>query len=176
MFSVYYLFQFRNYRALQLIFPTRIYYTGENEFSTTTQFGTDGHDLVASPNGTYTVTPTAATTLSAGTNYFWLTYDIPSGAVKGDFAEAAITSVVVSGSTKTPASTTAATQLINAAYCTPAATNCAVGATSYGYISNVQLGTINNSSASSNCGVNSSGVLGLCQLSGGNNLIFTLHD
>ncbi len=66
-------------------------------FSTATLFGT-----VTSPSGAFTVNGTQA--LTAGTNYFWLTYDATAGAVIGDSVDAQSVSIVGSGTmgTQTP--------------------------------------------------------------------------
>ncbi len=74
----------------------KVYYTGTNStFATTTQFGS----TVTSPNGAFTVTGTQ--TLTTGTNYFWLTYDIPAVTTSGNL-DAQLTSVTVAGSSHTP--------------------------------------------------------------------------
>lgn len=77
----------------------KVYYTGgSNTFSAINQFG----NVVANPNGTFTVT--GSQTLTSGTNYFWLAYDLPSTAVSGHWVDAQCTSVTV-GSAKTPSIT-----------------------------------------------------------------------
>lgn len=73
-----------------------IYYTGlEDQFSTTNLFGT-----VAAPNGPHTVTATQQ--LKAGTNYFWIVYDVKSTATEGNMLDAEVTSVTVAGTPQTP--------------------------------------------------------------------------
>ncbi|KAA5546546.1 beta strand repeat-containing protein [Adhaeribacter rhizoryzae] len=78
----------------------RIFYTGTSAtFAATNQFGT----VVAAPNGSFSVTGTRA--LVAGTNYFWLTYDIPATAVAGNLVDARCTSLIIAGVTRTPSTT-----------------------------------------------------------------------
>ncbi|GAB4284556.1 MAG: hypothetical protein Kow0068_09690 [Marinilabiliales bacterium] len=78
----------------------RLWYTGTSStFATTTQVGS----VVANPNGTFTINGTQ--TLATGTNYFWLTYDVPSGATAGNVIDAQCTSVTVDGSAHTPTTT-----------------------------------------------------------------------
>jgi hypothetical protein len=80
----------------------RLWYTGNsNTFSTTTQFGA----TVASPNGAFVINGTQ--TLATGTNYFWLTYDIPSGATLNNWVDAQCSSLTV-GSPRTPSTTSPA--------------------------------------------------------------------
>ncbi|MBN2776962.1 MAG: T9SS type A sorting domain-containing protein [Bacteroidales bacterium] len=82
--------------ALADIDNAKIYYTGSSStFATTNQFGT----TVAVPNGSHVVNGTQ--TLFAGTNYFWLVYDIDAAATAGDFVDAQCTSLTV-GTAKTP--------------------------------------------------------------------------
>jgi hypothetical protein len=74
----------------------RLWYTGTSStFATTTQVG----GTIANPNGAFVIN--AAQTLAAGTNYFWLTYDIRPGATIGNYADATCSSIVVSSS-RTP--------------------------------------------------------------------------
>jgi hypothetical protein len=68
-------------------------------FVTTLQFGS----TVASPVGSYDVD--GSYTLSEGTNYFWVTYDIPSTATLNNYVDAECTSVSVGGSGNTPSIT-----------------------------------------------------------------------
>ncbi len=80
-------------------------------FATTTQVGS----VVSNPNGTFTINGTV--TLSSGTNYFWLTYDVQSGATIGNVIDAQCTSVTVDGTSHTPSTTApAGNRLID--YCT----------------------------------------------------------
>jgi parallel beta-helix repeat protein len=76
----------------------RIYYTGGNSsFSTSNYFGS-----AVSPSGSFTVSGTQ--TLTMGTNYFWLVYDIDPNATVGNVIDGEFTSVTLSGTTgtKTP--------------------------------------------------------------------------
>ncbi len=70
----------------------KIYFTGiSSTFSTTAQFGA----TAASPNGAYTTSGSA--TLSEGTNYFWVTYDVTAGAAFGDVLSGCCTQLIGSG-------------------------------------------------------------------------------
>ncbi|MCE1189760.1 MAG: fibronectin type III domain-containing protein, partial [Ignavibacteria bacterium] len=76
----------------------RIYYTGTSStFATTTQFGS----TVASPTiANYTIS--GSQNLVEGTNYFWLTYDIPTAAVIGDSVDAECSLITINGTDYTP--------------------------------------------------------------------------
>ena len=77
----------------------KVYFTGNSSsFSSATQFGS----TAVAPNGAYTVSGSA--TLSEGTNYFWITYDIKSTAVIGDNLSGCCTQMIGSGTmgTRTP--------------------------------------------------------------------------
>ncbi len=77
----------------------KMWYTGNSSvFATTTQFGS----TVASPNGFFAIAGNQ--TLQAGTNYFWLTYDIKPGALGNDLIDACYISALVDGSSKAPPS------------------------------------------------------------------------
>lgn len=78
----------------------KIWYTGSaSSFSTANQFGF----TIASPTASGTDMIFSGTqSLVPGTNYFWFTYDIPSTATNGDFADAKFQSVVIAGTMKTP--------------------------------------------------------------------------
>lgn len=70
----------------------KVYFTGNsNTFSSATQFGSTS----VGPNGAYTVTGSA--TLSEGTNYFWVTYDIKPAAVLNDVLKGCCTQIIGSG-------------------------------------------------------------------------------
>ena len=74
----------------------KVYYTGNSSnFAATGLFGTQ-----AAPNGTFTVTGTQA--LVSGDNYFWVTYDIASGATTGDVVTATVSSIVLNDAPSTP--------------------------------------------------------------------------
>ena len=78
----------------------KLYYTGgSNTFATANQIGS----TVVSPNGTFTINSTL--TLAAGTNYFWLSYDINSGATVGNLVDAEATQITVGGSNYVPSTT-----------------------------------------------------------------------
>ncbi|NTW33943.1 MAG: hypothetical protein HGB12_15230 [Bacteroidetes bacterium] len=78
------------------IAQAKVYYTATSSvFATTTLFGT-----YLNPNGTFTIFGSIA--LSPGTNYFWLTYDIASGASLRHLVDAECQSMVVEGITHTP--------------------------------------------------------------------------
>jgi hypothetical protein len=77
----------------------KVFYTGTSStFATTTQFGS----TKAAPSGSYDVTGSQA--LSEGTNYFWLTYDIPNTATVNNVVDAECTSISP-GSAQTPTAT-----------------------------------------------------------------------
>ncbi len=81
----------------------KLYYTGTSgTFATTTQVGS----TVGSPNGSFTITGTQ--TLSEGTNYFWLTYDVNAGSVESNVIDAQATQITVDGANYTPATTSPA--------------------------------------------------------------------
>lgn len=78
----------------------KVWYTGASStFSTATQFGS----AVASPSGAFTIT--GSQTLSGCNNYFWLTYDVLSGATPTHVIDAECTSLIVGGTTYTPSIT-----------------------------------------------------------------------
>lgn len=78
----------------------KVFYTGiSSTFSTATQFGS----TVVSPSGTFTITGNQA--LSAGTNYFWLVYDVSTTASYGNFLDAQCTGFVIGGTNYTPSVT-----------------------------------------------------------------------
>jgi hypothetical protein len=68
----------------------KLWYTGTNStFATTTQFGA----TEPAPNGSFNITGTQV--LAEGTNYFWLTYDIPCGATLANVVDAECNSLTV---------------------------------------------------------------------------------
>lgn len=78
------------------LLKARVFYTGTSTtFSTTTQFGTD----INNPNGNLAFTGTQA--LAAGTNYFWLVYDVSCGAINNNVIDGECQNVVYNG-TLTP--------------------------------------------------------------------------
>ncbi|MSQ78656.1 MAG: hypothetical protein EXR21_03125, partial [Flavobacteriaceae bacterium] len=119
----------------------KIFYTGSSStFATTTQFGSAN----ATPNGTFTTNGTQA--LGTSANYFWLTYDIKTAANTNDSVDAKWVGLTVGGSTQTITSDNpAGVRKIIPPYCNPTWANGTNGNTMG--ISNVTLGSINNSSA-----------------------------
>ncbi|MBJ7427353.1 MAG: T9SS type A sorting domain-containing protein [Bacteroidia bacterium] len=117
----------------------KIWYTGANpNFSTINQFGT----TVAAPSGAYSFT--GSRNLLNDTNYFWLTYDVPTGAVAGDSIDAEITSVTIGAIPRIPSITApTGSRLIRDPYCASTFTNPAAD----GEIWNVTVGSLNNTSA-----------------------------
>ncbi|MCX7909659.1 MAG: immunoglobulin domain-containing protein [Ignavibacteria bacterium] len=82
------------------ITAARVFYTGTSTtFSTSTQFGS----TVSNPSGSFTIT--GSQTLSAGTNYFWLVYDVSSSATVGNLLDAQCTGFVLGGTSYTPSVT-----------------------------------------------------------------------
>jgi hypothetical protein len=75
----------------------RLYYTGINpNFSSSTQVGS----TVAAPNGTFTIN--AGQKLKAGTNYFWLVFDVSTTALLGNQIDARLNAVKVGSSDRYP--------------------------------------------------------------------------
>ncbi len=116
----------------------KLFYTGLNSsFSTTTPFGT----TINTPNGTFSISGNQV--LNDGINYFWLTYDVPSIATMDNYLDAQCTSFTMNG-IKIPADTNpSGNRQIAVAYCSGASNQCDE------HISNVTVGTINNSSTCS---------------------------
>ena len=115
----------------------KLYSTGSSStFAATTQFGS----TATAPGGLFTITGTQP--LSAGTNYFWLTYDVADNAVATDLLDAQCTSLTV-GSAKTPSVTnpTGSRSIVPVTYCTAGATS-----TTGEYISKVVSGSISQTS------------------------------
>lgn len=83
------------------ITTAKLYYTGTvGTFSPSGLFGT-----YSSPSGAFSIT--GSQVLSAGTNYFWLTYDVPTSATVNNLLDATCSSVVMDGGVgaKTPTTT-----------------------------------------------------------------------
>ena len=114
----------------------KLFYTGTGgTFESATQFGTTS----VSPNGSFTITGNQE--LNDGTNYFWLTYDVPATAVLGNSLDAQCTELVV-GTVQTPTVTDpVGNRQLAINYCAAGSSN-----TSYEYISKVSIGTISQSS------------------------------
>jgi hypothetical protein len=82
--------------ALADISSAKLWYTSNSSvFAATAQVGT----AIANPNGTFTINTTQL--LIQGTNFFWLTYDIPNTATSPDVVDAVCTNVNV-GANFTP--------------------------------------------------------------------------
>lgn len=111
----------------------RLFYSGSaNLFTTTHQFGPQ----VVMPSGTFTITGTQA--LEGGSNFFWLTYDLPSGAVRGDVVDARCLSITV-GTPRTPSVTSpAGNRKIAVIFCQASSTVCDE------YIARVTAGSLDN--------------------------------
>ncbi len=115
----------------------KLFYSGANSsFATTTQFGS----TVTAPSGGFVITGTQ--TLNAGTNYFWLTYDVPAGAVIGDLLDAQCDSLTVGTNAIPTVTNPSGSRSIGAvSFCTAGSS-----ATTYEYISKVAFGSINQTS------------------------------
>jgi hypothetical protein len=102
----------------------KVYSTGTSTtFSTTTQFGS----TVAAPGATFSVT--GSQNLVAGTNYFWLVYDVSCSATIANVIDAACSSITINGNPYSPTVTNpAGTVAISALYAPSYAT---VGSASY---------------------------------------------
>ena len=82
--------------SLSDIANATIYYTGTSStFATTAPFGS----LSSITSGTNTISGTQA--LTTGTNYFWLTYDVPASAGVGDQIDAKCTAITLTDATLT---------------------------------------------------------------------------
>jgi Bacterial lectin/Secretion system C-terminal sorting domain/N-terminal domain of BNR-repeat neuraminidase len=94
----------------------KIWYTGTSStFATTTQFGaTVGAPPVPGTNMIFNGTQT----LASGTNYFWLSYDIPAGATIGNVVDALLQRITVDGLNYNPTTSAPAGDRIIAATCT----------------------------------------------------------
>ncbi|HKR04952.1 MAG TPA: GEVED domain-containing protein [Bacteroidia bacterium] len=98
------------------ITAAKVWYTGTSStFATTTQFGS----TVSNPSGSNTVSGSQA--LSAGTNYFWVTYDIAATptATVGDVVDAECTSINVGGAQTPSVTAPSGSRTILLNYCTP---------------------------------------------------------
>ncbi len=71
----------------------KVWFTGSSpSFATTTQFGS----TIAFPSGAMNFMGSA--TMATGTNYFWVTYDIPCAGTPGNVIDAECNTIVISGS------------------------------------------------------------------------------
>jgi hypothetical protein len=117
----------------------KIYYTGANpEFSATALFGS---------TVTLPATIAGSQVLNAGTNHFWVTYDVSSNAQIGDLLDAECTQLVMTGSggTKVP-DVTAPVGNRSVNYCTPST----FYGCSYGFIDDVIFNTLSNTNTGCN--------------------------
>ncbi|MCB9360693.1 MAG: T9SS type A sorting domain-containing protein [Flavobacteriales bacterium] len=100
----------------------KVYYTGNSStFATTTLFGTA---TLAAPGTNIFVNGTQ--TLASGTNYFWVAYDIASGATLNNFVDALCNRITIGGGVgnQIPTVTTpAGNREIDIVYCTSNATS-----------------------------------------------------
>ena len=128
--------------AVTDISNAKLFYTGTGgTFASATQFGTTS----IAPNGSFTITGNQV--LNDGTNYFWLTYDIPATAGLGNFLDAQCSELIV-GSAQTPTVTDpVGNRQIAINYCVAGASNI-----NFEYISNVAFGSINQSSIAGSFG------------------------
>ena len=77
----------------------KLWYTGSSgTFAATSQLGS----AVTSPNETFTIS-SFTQTLTEGTNYFWLTYDIPVNAIWDNYIDARCDSLILTDGTHIPA-------------------------------------------------------------------------
>ena len=80
----------------------KLWSTGtSSSFATTNQLGS----TVSAPNGSFTIN-SFTSTLIEGTNYYWLSYDVKSGATNGNSVDAECSSITVDGTARTPTITT----------------------------------------------------------------------
>ena len=120
-----------------------MWYTGNSStFNTSTQFGSTSY----APSGAYSIP--GSQPLLNGTNVFWLTYDIASGAVIDDSVDAVVSSVTIDGVPYVPTNgSPAGSRKIRAPYCTSSAVNATDEE-----IWNVSFGSLNNSSTCTTTG------------------------
>ena len=99
------------------ILNAKVYYTGASPFLNTNQlFGT-----FSGPNGAFTINGNV--NVLNGMNYFWLVYDVPTGAIINDSVDAEFTNVTINNiSNPTVISAPAGARLIRAPYCASGAT------------------------------------------------------
>jgi len=106
-------------------------------FTSLTQLG----GTVTSPTGAFTINTGTGFpyTLSSGTNYFWLTYDIVASPTLGNVVDAECTSINVTSARTPTVSAPSGSRTIVLSYCSPAPTSVDGDG-----ITNVTCGTINN--------------------------------
>ncbi len=142
----------------------RLFFTGSsNLFATANPFGAQ----VIMPSGTFTITGTE--TLNGGSNFFWLAYDLPSGAVRGNVVDAQCHSITV-GTPKVPSVTSpAGNRKIAVLFCQASSTICDE------YIKRVMAGSLDNSTNCSGGGYGDYTHLS-ADISPGNTLAMEIHN
>lgn len=120
----------------------KVWFTGtDTVFATTKLFGTTG-DFVPTSGAIGNFTINGQQAVDAGTNYFWLSYDIRTSGTPWDSVDADLVSVTYRGNVQAAATgTDAGSRIIKAAYCVPAFTQA-----NY-CISNVTFNTLNSSTS-----------------------------
>jgi hypothetical protein len=108
----------------------KVWYTGgSNQFARTTQFGSTVPYLSGSIN--YSVTGNQ--NLMNDTNYFWISYDIDTAALVGNFIDGECTSILINGTPQTPSVTApAGNREVRLEYCAPIVSQTA-NSCNYGY-------------------------------------------
>ena len=128
----------------------KLWYTGSSStFATGNQVGA----TVATLPGTVSFSVTGSQSLLNDTNYFWLSYDVSSGAIIGNFIDAECSSVTIGGTPQTPSVTAPlGNREIRADYCTPVASS-AANACNWGYYGTyfATTGAISNISQTNGC-------------------------
>lgn len=127
------------------ILSAKLYYTGNsNVFAATSQFGatyTPGTAVTGAKWNPFSFTGNLP--LAAGTNNFWLVYQLKGTAVSGDSVDAQLVSVTVNNVVQTPTNgNPSGNVVIRDEYCVP-------GIISGRCIDNVTIGGINHASGSS---------------------------
>ncbi|MEA1875188.1 MAG: T9SS type A sorting domain-containing protein [Bacteroidota bacterium] len=76
-----------------------VWYTGtSSSFSTSSLFGN-----ISTPSASgVDMSVTGSQELTCGTNYFWVSYDIPSGATDGNYVDAKLQNLIIDGETEMP--------------------------------------------------------------------------
>jgi hypothetical protein len=115
----------------------KVWYTGNSStFASGTQFGATVNYAPAT-SAPFALTITGSQSLNANTNYFWVTYDIRSGATVGNVVDAECTGLTVAGNAQFPTVTApAGSRMIRAQYCDPPYTT---GKTDGDLISNISI-------------------------------------
>jgi len=136
--------------SLSDIVNLKVWYTGSNStFTGANQFGA----TVASPAASQTVT--GLQPLNNDSNYFWITYEVVSGATLGDTIDGGCTSITVDASAHATTTTNATGfRKIRQPYCIPAITYPTNSCSNNYYITSVSTtgGSTNISNLSNGCG------------------------